>query len=392
MTTIADPLVLPCGLALANRIEKAATSEGLATEHGHPTRHHAALYGRWASGGAGLSVTGNVMVDRSHVAARGEVVLDETSPLEPFRRWAAASLSRGVPMLMQLSHPGRQALRSVDRAPVAPSAVAIRTAGFAFAAPRSLEPGEIHDIVRRFSRAAELAESAGFSGVQLHAGHGYLLHQFLSPRTNRRSDEWGGTAEGRRRLLGAVLRAVRARVSAGFAVSVKLNAPEDETDDLEVADVLETMRMVADEGGDLIELSGGTFEREPVLARRARDGDDGLFGSFAARARREVGTPLSLTGGFRDGRTVWRAVASGLTDLVGLARWSIVAPEVPRALLEGAGATRLEHEPRLDVPWIGAAATLTWYEQELRRLSRGARSTAARPRLSLIGTLRRMLV
>ncbi len=376
---LASPLRLPCGAVLANRIAKTATSEGLATEHMLPHEGHARLYGRWAAGGAGLLVTGNVMIDPSRRVARGDVALHAGSPRSPFTEWAQAANPAAI--WMQLSHPGRQSPRALDRAPVAPSAVRLRTGIVVFATPRALSEDEIRGLVDAFAEGAARAKDAGFDGVQLHAAHGYLLHQFLSPRTNLRTDAWGGTPEKRRRLLLAVIAAVRSRVGGAFPIAVKTSAPLPDEPRAE-GEAIDLSRALEDAGIDLIEITGGTYEHDLVLARRdgARDRREAYFAPFAERVRANVKVPLALTGGFRTPDAMARAVTSGLTDVVGLARPLIVDPDLPRRILAGERARHDVKVTPLGVKLTDAATELAWYVEQLRRLARGQDADFTLPR------------
>ena len=376
---LARPLTLPCGATLANRIAKTATSEALATEHMLPHAEHARLYARWAAGGAGLLVTGNVMVDPARRAARGDVALHEGSPRRPFEDWARAAKPAAV--WMQLGHPGRQSPRALDREPVAPSAVRLGTGLVIFATPRALTGEEIETVVRAFAESAARAKAAGFDGVQLHAAHGYLLHQFLSPRTNLRTDAWGGTPAKRRRMLLATIAAVRARVGNAFPIAVKTSAPLPDEARGE-ADALDVACALRDAGVDLLELTGGTYEHDLLLGRRAatRDRREAYFAPFAEALRARVALPLALTGGFRTPDAMANAVRSGLADVVGLARPLIVDPDLPRRIFAG---ERTRHGVRvapLGVKLTDAAMELAWYVAQVRRLARGEDADVAMPR------------
>ncbi|WP_447644319.1 oxidoreductase [Nocardioides zeae] len=212
MTDLGTPLDLPCGQRLPNRLMKSALSEALGTSAGAPTRRLERLYDAWAGGGWGLVVTGNVMVDLRHRGEPGNVVVEDERHLDSLRRWAAGFRASGTPLWMQVNHPGRQANVLVGRTrPVAPSAVAADVA--VATRPRALTDAEIRETIERYAATAAVAETAGFDGVQVHGAHGYLVTQFLSPRSNQRTDAWGGDAERRRRFLLEVVRAIRARVS-----------------------------------------------------------------------------------------------------------------------------------------------------------------------------------
>src|SRR5271165_825617 len=228
MTELLDPLTLPSGLTLPNRLAKAALTEGLAGS-GRPNRDLQTLYRRWASTGVGLFITGNVQNDRHHIERPGNVIIDrrpDAAMHAALKDWAEAAKSSGGKIVMQISHAGRQTPARVNKRPKAPSAVPLRLPGRQFGEPVELSAEEIGEIPGRFVLAAEAAREAGFDGVQLHAAHGYLLSEFLSPLANRREDQWGGSLENRARLLLDSVRAVRAALGKDFTLSVKLNSSD----------------------------------------------------------------------------------------------------------------------------------------------------------------------
>lgn len=219
-----DPLSLPCGAVLPNRLAKAAMEENVAETNQLPGKALLNLYRQWAQGGTGLLITGNVMIDGSAMTGPGGVVLEQGNDLGPFRDWAQAGKSHGGQLWMQLNHPGRQTY-AVAVSVWPPRQWRWRWAkrSALFGQPKAMDESDIAEVIRRFAESAKLAEQAGFDGVQIHAAHGYLLSQFLSPLSNQRTD-WGGSVENRARLLVEVIHAVRAAVQPGFAVAVKLNS------------------------------------------------------------------------------------------------------------------------------------------------------------------------
>jgi len=199
MSRILDSLTLASGLMLPNRLAKTAMTEGLA-ENGRPGLELQTVYRRWAASGVGLLISGNVMIDRDHLERPGNVVIDRMPDADMRTRleqWAEAAKSSGGKVIMQLSHAGRQTPARVNKHPKAPSAVRVDLPGWQFGDPIALTEDEIHAIIDRFGVAATAAREGGFDGVQVHAAHGYLISQFLSPKTNRRNDRWGGSLENR---------------------------------------------------------------------------------------------------------------------------------------------------------------------------------------------------
>lgn len=370
------PLALRCGLLVSNRIVKASMTERLADLAGAPTSEIVRLYQRFAAGGVGLMLTGNVMVDAAHLEAVGNAVLDSDRALAGFAAWAAAGSAMGVPTIVQLNHPGRQAPRTLLQQPVAPSSVGLRKYGF-FAQPRALSAKEIEQLIERFADSALLAERAGFAGVEIHAAHGYLLSQFLSPNVNRRTDAWGGSLDNRARILLRVVDRVRERVSSQFAVGVKLNAGDFVKGGLMPADAAQVMRWLDQRELDFIELSGGTFERPASFGAglsQSTKAREGYFLELAAEARRVTSIPLIVTGGFRSKQAMQDALASGACDLIGLARPLAVEPDLPKRMLAGTAERAVQVKLALPRGPVGSLAELYWYREQLGRLALGVSS------------------
>ncbi|MGW2528385.1 oxidoreductase, partial [Streptomyces sp. NPDC001595] len=223
-----SPLHLRSGQVLRNRIAKAAMEENMAGDGQLPDERLFTLYRRWATGGTGLLITGNVMVHAQALTGPGGVVLDENAPLEPFIEWAKAAKSGGGAVWMQINHPGRQVASDMPGVVWGPSDIGVSLGKHSsrFGRPTAMTPQQIEETVARYAVTARRAEQAGFDGVEVHAAHGYLLSQFLSPLVNKRTDQWGGSLENRARMLLDIVRAVRAAVSPSFAVAVKLNSAD----------------------------------------------------------------------------------------------------------------------------------------------------------------------
>ncbi|MEZ5895141.1 MAG: NADH:flavin oxidoreductase/NADH oxidase family protein [Parvularculaceae bacterium] len=348
--TITEPLTLPCGVRLKNRLVKAAMTEGLADENNRATGRHGVLYRRWADGGAGLLITGNIMVDRRYLERPGNVAIDGEPTAEAMRaleHFAQAATDAGAEVMVQLSHPGRQTPSYVAKTPVAPSAVALGLPGGQFGAPRALSHDEIIDVIARFANAASVVKAAGFSGVQVHGAHGYLISEFLNPLANRRTDEWGGPLENRARLLLKTVAAVRAKVGSGFPVSVKLNSSDFQKGGFSFDECLQVIDWLNEEGIDFLEISGGSYEQPKMMDMSGLDASveerprastmarEAYFIQYAEEAARAAKMPLMVTGGFRSRAGMDSALASGAADLVGIARPLCVDPDVAQKLLSG---------------------------------------------------------
>ncbi len=261
---LSQPLELPSGAVLPNRLVKAAMSEGLADADNHSTPRLETLYRRWATSGVGLLLSGNIQVDRRHLERPGNVVLDDESGLDALRALTEAGKSGGAHFWAQLSHTGRQVDSAINPEPLSPSNVEIdlpRGAGFSFAPPRPMSEAQIAEAIAQFGRSAALARRAGFTGVELHAAHGYLISQFLSPLSNRRTDRWGGSLENRARFLLAVIAAVRAAVGPDFPIGIKLNTSDFQKGGFTNAECLRLVERLNGSTLDLLELSGGSLEQ-----------------------------------------------------------------------------------------------------------------------------------
>jgi 2,4-dienoyl-CoA reductase-like NADH-dependent reductase (Old Yellow Enzyme family) len=379
MTTfdiLSRPLTLKNGSVIKNRVAKSAMSEALGNTRHQPTVNLETLYRRWALGGTGLLITGNVMIDRRALGEPGNVVVENEENLELLTKWAEAGKVTGASIWMQINHPGKQCPDGLNVETVAPSAIPFEPSlQRFFATPRELTDGEIVDIIARFGRSAEIAKRAGFSGVQIHGAHGYLVSQFLSPRHNQRSDKWGGTPEKRRAFLLAVVAEIRDRVGPRFPIGIKLNSADFQKGGFSEEESLQTLVALEAAGIDLIEISGGTYER-PVMTgtmkiRESTKAREAYFLTFAEQARATVKVPLILTGGFRTPQAMADAIHSGAIDMVGLARPLVIEPELPQRLLKGLPPTREVTPKSTGFKYLDKFGFLeiSWYTRQIHRVS-----------------------
>jgi len=374
------PLELPCGAVLPNRLCKAAISEGLADAANRATPRLETLYRRWAASGPGLLFTGNIQVDPDHLERPLNLVIRDGDGFEALARLAAAGKSGGAHFWAQLSHTGRQVEAAINPAPLAPSAVeldVLRGAGFSFAKPKAMSEAEIARAVDQFGFAARQVKAAGFSGVTLHAAHGYLISQFLSPLTNLRSDRWGGPLGNRARFLLAVLEAVRGAVGPDFPLGIKLNSSDFQRGGFSSRDCVELVKLLNRSGLDLLELSGGSLEQPKVMGFTVKDdGEDGrrqsthnreaYFIAFAKEVREAARMPVMVVGGFRSAAAMIEALENGELDLVGIARPMIGDPDSPRRLLTGES----DRLPAFEAG-LGLLEFMPWNNMQLLRLAEG---------------------
>jgi 2,4-dienoyl-CoA reductase-like NADH-dependent reductase (Old Yellow Enzyme family) len=379
---LAQPFHLPRGGVVKNRVCKSAMSEALGTRQGRATPELARLYGAWAEGGVGLCITGNVMIDRRALGEPGNVVIEDDSQMAELQAWAQAATRNGTHCWVQLNHPGKQAPKGLNKENVAPSAVPFRKDMQAFfPTPRELTDAEVRELIARYGRAAGIVKRAGFTGVQIHGAHGYLVSQFLSPHHNQRTDEWGGSPEKRRRFVLAVLAAMRAEVGADFPIGIKLNSADFQRGGFTEDESLDTIRALAAAGIDLIEISGGTYEAPAMTgvktqAAPAKDSTrqrEAYFLAFAEKARQAVQVPLVVTGGFRSLEGMAAAISSGAVDLVGLARAVAIEPDVVNRLLAGQAPREQVRPIKTGIPPIDRMGLMevSWYTGQLKRIGRG---------------------
>jgi len=365
---LSESLALPCGAVIPNRIGKAAMTEGLATAQGMPTPELERLYGLWSDGGAGLLLTGNIQVDADHLERPGNVVIDrepDAAMRSALAGWARAGTRGGNHLWAQISHAGRQTQKNVNPHPKAPSAVKLGLPGGQFGEPVALTVAEIQDIVKRFGVCAAAVKEAGFTGVQVHAAHGYLLSQFLSPRSNLRDDLYGGELPNRARILLEAVAAAREAVGPEFPVAVKLNSADFQKGGFAFEDSLQVAQWLEEASVDLIEISGGTYEQPKLLGMEGVEEEEkqnvaastmmreAYFVDFALAMQEKVSIPLMVTGGFRRRDAMEQAIAGGGADLVGLGRPMCVMTDAPARLLKGEDELpRYEATLSMFPPWL----------------------------------------
>lgn len=384
------PFSLKNGNIIKNRLFKSAMSEQLGDKQHNPTQGLANLYHRWAQGGLGLSMSGNIMIDRGALGEPKNVVLDEQSDLDAFRRWTKAGTADGTHLWAQLNHPGKQIPNFIVKEPVAPSAIALkRGLEKGFNKPRALEEHEILAIIGKFATAARLAKESGFTGVQIHGAHGYLVSQFLSPSHNQREDQWGGSLENRMRFVRQVYQAIRAEVGPEFPVGIKLNSADFMKGGFSEEDSMAVIKQLSKDGIDLIEVSGGTYESPAMVGHRDKNEPtrestqkrEAYFLDYAEAVRQHTDTPLVVTGGFRSAKGMIDALNSGACDFIGLARPLAVDPDLPKSAMQNP-----EYEISLRPLTTGVKAVdkmamldITWYEFQLARM---AEKKAPKPEMS----------
>lgn len=370
-----QPFTFPNGITAKNRFFKSAMEEQLA-QHSQPTTHLVQLYRTWAMGGAGVLVTGNVMVAENGKGSIDDVVLRDERSMAVLQNWAQAGKQNGALIIMQINHAGKQSPKAVNREPLAPSAVPLVGMDGFINPPRALKSDEIEALVQAFVRTAQLAEQAGFSGVQIHAAHGYLISQFLSPHHNRRDDEWGGSLDKRMKFLLDIYRGIRANVGKDFLVGVKLNSADFQKGGFDEGESIQVVQKLSELGIDFIEISGGNYESPQMLSAKSSTRQrEAFFIDYAEKARQVSQVPLIITGGFRSEQAMNEALQSGHLDMVGVARPFALMPDLPNQIQNGHYQTvqteriKTGFQP-LDKK-IGAVLEMDWYMAQMALIGQG---------------------
>lgn len=365
---------LPCGVVLKNRLVKSAMTERLSDTDLAPTQEHNHLYKIWAETGASLLITGNVMVDDIHRESAGNVYAGEESILPKMKSWAEAAKANDTEAWVQISHAGRQTSRFLSAHPQAPSAVQLHKMGL-FGKPRAMTESYIQALIQKFVKTARICKEAGFTGIQLHSAHGYLLSQFLSPKTNQRTDAWGGSIENRSRLLMTIIEECRKELGADYPISVKLNSSDFQRGGFTEEESLQVIKML-DSKIDLLEISGGTYEKlvffglgeEVKESTRKREA---YFLEFSKKVREISNIPLLITGGFRSFSFCNQVLESKELDLVGMARPFITNTNEISDFLAGKIEMLENLLVRTGIKSIDDSAEGGYYARQLIRLAKG---------------------
>ena len=376
MKKLQEKMVLPNGYILSNRIAKSAMSENLSNKYNEPTPLLIDVYKKWAQSGAGLLITGNIMIDSEAIGEPRNVVVENRNNFELLKKWAESIKGTSTQLWAQLNHPGRQAMEQINAVLKAPSAVPLKTGGRKKASakmPEALTENEILGIIEKFANTSVILKEAGFSGVQIHGAHGYLVSQFLSPYTNIRTDKWGGSLENRARFVVEVYRKIRARVGDAFPIGIKLNSADFQKGGFSEEESMEVVKILSKEGIDLIEISGGTYEAPAMMGKRqvSTINREAYFMDYIEKARNITNTPLMLTGGFRTASVMRDAIASNQLDIIGIARPFALFPNIANEIFE---ETRLNFDTKpqkTGVKAIDGMMNIVWFEFQIKRIGQG---------------------
>ncbi|MGK8236540.1 NADH:flavin oxidoreductase/NADH oxidase family protein [Roseovarius sp. MS2] len=355
---LGQPLDLPCGVRLKNRLVKSAMSDSLGDGAGNPTEVQTRLYERWAEGGAALSLIGEVQTNPHYPEKPGNLVLVPDANLTALQTLAKRGSTNGSHIWPQLGHAGALAYGPISD-PKGPSSIAVKGLHC-----DGMSLAEIHDLPRTYAQAARLAQKAGFGGVQIHAGHGFLFSQFLSPLFNHRTDAYGGTVQRRFRVIGEVIDAVRQAIGPAYPIGIKINSTDQLDGGLTTDDALRLVQLLDETSVDLIDISGGTYFPGAASSSEGTSSTGPYFTDFARQAKKITSIPIMLTGGFETRNQAASVLADGSADAISLARAMVLNPSLANTWLNDASGG--PEFPTFDAPPRGGVTA--WYSMRLTAL------------------------
>ena len=377
------PITLPNGTTIKNRFFKSAMSEGMGTRDFQPKKNIATLYKRWAEGGTGLIITGNIMVDPKGTAEPGNIVFDKNSNMEILKNWAKQGQQHGAKVMVQLNHPGKQVPKTIAKETVAPSAVPLGNGlNKLFSTPRVLTTSEVEELVQKFVTSAKVAKEAGFSGVQIHAAHGYLISQFLSPHDNRRTDKYGGSLENRMRFLKEIYLGMREELGRDFPIGIKINSTDFKEDGLTEEDSLKTIIELANLGLDFVEISGGTYERPAMMGATSKSTNQVFFAEYSKKLKQKIEIPVVVTGGIRSINAMNTLLNDNTTDFIGIARPLTIDPNIPNKIKQGTytivETTRVSTGVKKLDKIFGSLLGIVYYQVLMQNIAKGKEPKATK--------------
>ena len=395
-------LILPCGKTLKNRICKSALTERIAEGNNLVNQKHLNLYEKWAEGNVGTILTGNVQVDKRYLESAGNVAIEKSNykdQIELLRKWSEVGTKNNTNLWMQISHAGRQTPGDLNMKPVAPSNIGLKIPGKKYGTPIPLTNEEIEDVIERFIFTAKVAHDTGFTGIQIHSAHGYLMSEFLSPDINKRDDEWGGSLENRSRILLRIINGCRKALGDNYPISVKLNSADFQKGGFSAEDSSKVASMLSEAKIDLLEISGGTYEQPRLLGldtvsinpkrseirKESTIAREAYFLAYTEEIKKVIDIPLMVTGGFRSRLAMETAINQGACEIVGIGRplcsdplsvkklldRSIdVLPTFEKTLSIGPGWLSQRSPFRL-IQALNAFGIQSWFYSQIRRISEG---------------------
>ena len=377
------PITLPNGTTIKNRFFKSAMSEGMGTRDFQPKKNIATLYKRWAEGGTGLIITGNIMVDPKGTAEPGNIVFDKNSNMEILKDWAKQGQQHGAKVMVQLNHPGKQVPKTIAKETVAPSTIPLGNGlNKLFSTPRALTTSKVEELVQKFVTSAKVAKEAGFSGVQIHAAHGYLISQFLSPHDNRRTDKYGGSLENRMRFLKEIYLGMREELGKDFTIGIKINSTDFKEDGLTEEDSLKTIIELANLGLDFVEISGGTYERPAMMGATSKSTNQVFFAEYSKKLKQKIEIPVVVTGGIRSINAMNTLLNDNTTDFIGIARPLTIDPNIPNKIKQGTytivETTRVSTGVKKLDKIFGSLLGIVYYQVLMQNIAKGKEPKATK--------------
>ena len=368
-------VTLPSGLVLKNRLVKAAMEENLAEADLTPSQVLKNCYNAWAKGGVGLIITGNVMVDHLAMTGPGGLALEHNTDVTPFAELARLGQQNDSKIVMQINHPGRQVFKKMGGKVLSASNVALSMGKHShlFGQPKAMTHNEIDDVIERFTNTALQAQKAGFNGVQIHAAHGYLLAQFLSPLTNKRDDKYGGSLENRARLLTEITQKIKASCANNFSVSVKLNSADFQRGGFEPSDAQAVINLLSDLNIDFVELSGGSYEAPAMQGKTADErtlAREAYFLEFAKTISEQSSIPIMTTGGISRLSVANNVIDSGVA-LAGIATALAYKPDLVSIWQNQPEFIPAAPNVQIKDKTIAGLATMALVKRQIRRIGQG---------------------
>ena len=393
---------LPRGQVIKNRICKAAMTERIAKGNNLAHQGHVNLYERWADGDIGILLTGNVQIDRRNIEGPANVVIDSENykeQLDSLRAWSRAGTKNNTQLWMQISHAGRQTPGEINSSPFAPSNIGLKIPGKNYGTPLPMTDEDILDVIDRFVFTAKIARETGFTGVQFHSAHGYLLSEFLSPDINNRTDAWGGSVENRARIHLEIINKCRKEVGEDFPISVKLNSADFQKGGFSPDESIQVAQMLENAGVDILEISGGTYEQPKLIGvddltinpkrseqrKESTIAREAYFLEYAKDITKAVSLPLMVTGGFRTREGIEDALQSNVCQIVGIGRPLCADPYCIKKMIAGELEVLPSFEKTLSlgpsilspsspftiIKVINAFGGMAWFYQQIKNMAKG---------------------
>jgi len=324
-----------------------------------------------------------IMVDPKGTAEPGNIVFDKNSNMEILKEWAKQGQQHGAKVMVQLNHPGKQAPKTVSKQTVAPSAVPLGNGlNKLFSTPRALTTSEVEELVQKFVTSAKVAKEAGFSGVQIHAAHGYLISQFLSPHDNRRTDKYGGSLENRMRFLKEIYLGMREELGKDFTIGIKINSTDFKEDGLTEEDSLKTIIELANLGLDFVEISGGTYERPAMMGATSKSTNQVFFAEYSKKLKQKIEIPVVVTGGIRSINAMNTLLNDNTTDFIGIARPLTIDPNIPNKIKQGTytivETTRVSTGVKKLDKIFGSLLGIVYYQVLMQNIAKGKEPKATK--------------